>query len=144
MSQVRIPRLLATSLGAMLFISCTNPQWVCGCSPVVFDPPLVLHGQVTDPSGAPLPGAAVSIEAREGECEGDAWPVVRAQSGADGRYSLTFGVSALREGFCARAHAAPPAGRDLGLSDTIPLAPLFGADTLAGDSARADFRVRAI
>ncbi|HEX6037804.1 carboxypeptidase-like regulatory domain-containing protein [Longimicrobium sp.] len=135
----RVPAYFAGALALLLVVSCTNPM--CGCPPLP-PPHAVLYGRVTDPAGTPVQGAAVALEGAETGCNGPGTVGARVLTGADGMYRLPVWISAEPMGVCLRAHAAPPSGRELWASDTIQVRPLFGAEP--ADSARADFRLRAI
>lgn len=141
MPRTRLPRHLAVSLGAMLFISCSNPQWVCGCSPVDASPRL--FGRVTDPSGAGVPGATVVIEGAGESCPAAyVGPLGAVQTQADGRYGML--VRAPRPPAaqdCLRVHAQPPQGSALVGSDTVPFTVRF--DLAAPDSVTVDLSLRA-
>jgi hypothetical protein len=82
----------------------------------------VIYGRVTDPAGAPAPGARVRAEYALAGCEQVLEPVAEVQAGADGRYraqlAVYFGDPAGPH--CLRAFATPPAQSTLLGSDTVP------------------------
>ncbi|HEX6037803.1 carboxypeptidase-like regulatory domain-containing protein [Longimicrobium sp.] len=141
MRPIRIPRHLATSLGAMLFISCSNPEWVCGCSPAEVS--AVLYGRVTDPSGTAVPGATVVTEARYGGCGSSVTSGTGyVQTDADGRYRLMMHTPAPpRAEDCLLAFARAPQGSTLAGSDTVPFTVRFG-NSASWDSAAVNLVLR--
>lgn len=142
MRRIRIPKHLATSLGAMLFVSCSNPGWVCGCSPA--EAIAVIYGRVTDASGAGVSGATVVAEQGRGACEST--PVASVGSvrtAADGRYRMVVGSPVMpRPEDCLRAYARPPQGGALAASDTVPFAARFDYGGVV-DSAAVNLVLRA-
>jgi hypothetical protein len=136
----RVPKHLAASLGLLLFVSCTDPMGMCACPPSRFE--AVIHGRVTDPAGAPVPGAKVT--ALHGiSCDTHTMTIGEATTGADGRYRAhLYSTSQPRPGECARAFALPPAQGTLRGSDSVALGVEFGTDQVV-DSARVDLVLRA-
>jgi hypothetical protein len=137
MRRIRIPKHLAALLGAMLFVSCSNPEWVCGCSPA--EAIAVVYGRVTDASGAGVGGAAVVGEQGGGAC--DSTPVASVGSvrtAADGRYRMVVGspIQPQPED-CLRAYARPPQASALADLDTVPFTARFDYGGVV-DSAAVD------
>jgi hypothetical protein len=140
MPRIRLPRHLAACLGAMLFISCSDPMGMCACPPASFR--ALLKGRVTDPAGQPVQGARLVAEVAEPGCTGFVHPS-ETRTGPDGTYRLTLiDFRDARPGDCLRAYATPPAGSALAGSDTVPFAVRFGVDQVV-DSAQVNLVLRA-
>jgi hypothetical protein len=82
----------------------------------------VIYGRVTDPAGAPAPGARVKAEYAVAGCEQLREPVAEVEAGADGRYRAEVAVrfNDPSAPHCLRAFATPPAQSPLLGSDTVP------------------------
>ena len=142
MPRTRFPKHLIACLGAMLFISCSEPMGLCGCSEPA--PSAVLHGRVTDAAGAPVQGARVVAEHAESGCTALLSSMGEAVTEADGSFSTYVGVVVRtpRAGDCLRAFALPPAGSTLRGSDTATFSARF-SQALPLDSVRMDLVLRA-
>lgn len=142
MHRIRIPRHLAASLGAMLFVSCSNPGWVCGCSPA--EAAAVVYGRVTDASGAGVGGAEVVAQLGIGPCGStQVAPLGSVRTTADGRYRMLMSSGLVpRPEDCLRAYARPPQGSALAASDTVPFAARFDYGGVV-DSAAVNLVLRA-
>jgi hypothetical protein len=140
MPAIRIPRHLGVALGLMLFVSCSNPQWVCGCDPVI--PTAVLYGRVTDAAGAPVASASVTAEQVIPSCAGDRYALNDGLTGADGRYRMHVALGGDTSGRCLRAYASAPAGTAPRWSDTVPFTVRFTTEATL-DSVRVDLVLRA-
>lgn len=136
------PRLsLAGALTAMLAVSCTNPGFVCGCSPAL--DAAILYGRVTDAAGVPVQGARITAEQAAPGCSGEGQPLGQpATTGADGSYRAElYSPGSIRPGDCLRAHAAPPQGSPVAVSDTVPFGVRFHPGSPL-DSVRVDLVLR--
>lgn len=138
--RIRVPLPFAASLAVMLTVSCSNPGFVCGCTPA--RDVAVLYGTVTDPSGAAVAGASIVAERGAPGCVAPLQQISEGgMSRADGSYRV-FVVDGARPGDCLRATATPPAGSGLAASEPVPFAVRFAVDTPV-DSARVDLVLRA-
>ena len=125
MRRIRVPRHLAISLGAMLFISCSNPEWVCGCSPA--EPVALLSGRVTGPDGAGVAGAEVHARIGRPGCTEPFQSGRAAVTREDGSYRAYIhgGYTVQAPGDCVFVHAEPGDQGSLRMSDTTRVDVLF-------------------
>lgn len=141
MPRIRIPRPFAAIAFAAAVACTSNPAALCGCT--LPGPYLVLHGRVTDPAGAPVPGATVYWETGPAGCATIAGQqVTPAPVDPAGRFR--FGIFATGDGpeQCIRVAALPPAGSALRGSDTAQITVLTPR-SLPADSVRRDLVLRA-
>jgi hypothetical protein len=124
----------------MLFVSCADPMGMCGCPPSRSE--AVIHGRVTDPSGAPVPGATVTAQHAVAGCDTYTMTMGQATTGADGRYRAhLYSAGDPRTSSCVRAYALPPAQSTLRGSDSVAFVVGYGTDRVV-DSARVDLVLR--
>jgi hypothetical protein len=138
MPRVRIPRpFAAIAVGSAVACS-ADPIVLCACSQV--PPHTVVYGSVTDPSGEPVQGATVRMEAGVSTCE----PVsetLEAATDAAGRYRL-FVIRTTAAEQCVRLAALAPAASGWRGSDTVQFA-IPPLQALGSDSVRRDIALRA-
>lgn len=140
MPRIRIPRTLLPALGLMLFVSCTDPTGLCGCSPAPDE--AVVYGRVTGPGGAPVAGALVRAVVGIPSCESS--PAgMEATTGADGGYRILAYSFGGPPDPCQHVLALAPAGSGLRGSDTVPFTVSFRGMGTPPDSVRVDLVLRA-
>ncbi|HEX2076742.1 MAG TPA: carboxypeptidase-like regulatory domain-containing protein [Longimicrobium sp.] len=134
----RIPRSAAAITFAAV-VACTgDPVSLCAC---LTGPNIMVYGQVTDPSGAAVPGATVRLEAMPVRCEGTPH-VTLPETDGTGRYrGAVFAITQWTEQ-CLRMTALPPAGSGLRSSETVEVT-IATPQRVRGDSLRQDFTLRA-
>jgi hypothetical protein len=138
--RIRVPLPFAASLAVLLTVSCSNPGFVCGCSPA--RDVAVVYGTVTDPAGAAVAGAPIVAERGAPGCVAPLREIGEPTvSRADGSYRVLV-FDGASPGECLRASATPPAGSALAASEAVPFAVHFAPNTPT-DSARVDLVLRA-
>ena len=135
---VRRPRRLFLFAAAAL-AACTQSTTLCGCSPVV--PYAVIQGAVTDPDGARVHRAEVSVQMASPTCEGFATGGPQ-YTNETGDYRLHVPHANAPEPLCIRLVALPPSGSTLRMSDTAQFTIPFSA-TLPPDTVRRSLQLKA-
>ena len=103
--------------------SWSSPPWTQG----------FVVGRITDLASKPIPGAAVEIDMRPGDCSASPRQNTGARTASDGRYRAHFGDPSGRFEGCLDIRVVPPASS--GLSMVTIQRPGTVIDSQSGDSA---------
>ncbi|HYR07039.1 MAG TPA: carboxypeptidase-like regulatory domain-containing protein [Longimicrobium sp.] len=135
MPRFRLPRPFAAIAVASAVACGTDPIVLCACS--IPAPYTLVYGNVTDPTGAPVPDATVRLESKLADCQ-TASESVQVATNAAGRYRLHVIRTGTGEQ-CVRVAALAPPASGWRNSDTVQFSipPLreIGADSVRRDIA---------
>jgi hypothetical protein len=136
MSRIHILRALAL-LALLAACDILNPVGTCACDPVPLH--TIVYGQVSAPSGAPVPDATVLVEVGPAGCTSFVLGGA-VQTSTAGAYRILATGNSPGTDQCVRLSARAPTGS--GLADSEPVQFTIPPIRTPADSVRRDIALR--